>query len=135
MDLYQSAKEEIKAAADIVELVGQYVQLKKAGINFSGLCPFHSEKAPSFTVSPSKQIYHCFGCKKGGDIFNFWMEYHKVSFPQAMRDLAEKYQVTLPKKKISPAQKQEIDLKEILYKINHIAAEYFHSVLVKIKGW
>ena len=133
MDSYQSAKEEIKAAADIVELVGQYVQLKKAGLNFSGLCPFHSEKAPSFAVSPSKQIFHCFGCKKGGDIFSFWMDYHKVSFPQAMRDLAEKYQVTLPEKKMSPSRKREMDLKEELYKINKVAAEYFHHVLLNSK--
>ena len=71
MDLYQSAKEEIKRAVDIVELIGQFVQLKRAGQNYMGLCPFHSEKAPSFSVSPSKQMFHCFGCKKGGDLFAF----------------------------------------------------------------
>ena len=101
MDAYQTAKEDIKRAADIAELIGQYVQLKKAGQNLLGLCPFHSEKTPSFTVSPSKQMFHCFGCKVGGDIFRFWMEYHKVSFPQAMRDLADKYQITLPERKFS----------------------------------
>ena len=133
MDAYQSAKEEIKRAADIVELVGQYVQLKKAGQNFLGLCPFHSEKTPSFTVSPSKQMFHCFGCKKGGDIFGFWMEYHKASFPQAMRDLADRYHITLPKKKFTPAQKRAFDLNEFLVKINGLAAEYFHQVLLKVE--
>ncbi|MGD9161620.1 MAG: CHC2 zinc finger domain-containing protein, partial [Desulfobacteraceae bacterium] len=115
MDAYQSVKEEIKRAADIVELIGQYVQLKKAGLNHIGLCPFHGDKDPSFTVSQSKQRFHCFGCKKGGDVFAFWMEYHKVAFPQAMKDLAERYNVTLPEKKISPARKRELDLKELLY--------------------
>jgi len=131
MDSYQSAKEEIKRVADIAELIGQYVQIKKAGLNYVGLCPFHSEKAPSFTVSPAKQMFHCFGCKKGGDIFAFWMEYHKVSFPQAMRDLAQRYHVTLPERKLTPAQKRKMELKEELFKINGSAAEYFYHILTK----
>ncbi len=131
MDSHQSAKEEIKRTADIVELIGQYVQLKKAGQNHVGLCPFHSEKAPSFTVSPSKQIFHCFGCKKGGDIYGFWMEYHKVSFVQALRDLADRYHVTLPKRELTPSQKQKMELRELLFKINGSAAEYYHHVLMK----
>lgn len=87
MDGYQAAKEEIKRIVDIVELIGQFVQLKRSGQSYMGLCPFHSEKAPSFTVSPSKQMFHCFGCKKGGDLFAFWMEYHRVSFPQALKEI------------------------------------------------
>lgn len=130
MDSYQAVKEEIKRAADIAELIGQYVQLKKAGLNLIGLCPFHSEKEPSFTVSTSKQMFHCFGCKKGGDIFDFWMEYHKVSFPQAMRDLAERYRVNLPQKKMTPSQQKKAGLKEVIYRINGIALEYFHEVLL-----
>ncbi|MBN1849845.1 MAG: DNA primase [Deltaproteobacteria bacterium] len=131
MDAYQAAKEEIRKAADITELIGQYVQLKKAGRNFLGLCPFHSEKTPSFTVSPAKQMFHCFGCKVGGDIFRFWMEYHKVSFPQAVRDLAEKYHIILPERKLTPAQKQIMDSKEILVKINESAVEYYHHMLLE----
>ena len=104
MGLYQSAKDEIKTAVDIVELIGQFVQMKKAGQNYLGLCPFHSEKTPSFTVSPAKQIFHCFGCKKGGDVFAFWMEYHRVSFPEALRDLADKYHVSLPRKQPSTSE-------------------------------
>src|SRR4030065_1001252 len=102
MESYEAAKDEIKRVADIVELIGHDVQLKKAGRNHVGLCPFHGEKDPSFTVSSSKQMFHCFGCKKGGDIFAFWMEYNKVPFPQAMKDLAERYHVTLPAKEFSP---------------------------------
>lgn len=131
MEAYQSAKEEIKRAANIAELIGQYVQLKKTGQNFLGLCPFHSEKDPSFTVNPSRQMFHCFGCKKGGDIFAFWMEYHKVSFPQAMKDLAERYHITLPKKELTPSQRRKKELKESLFEINAIAADYFHHILKK----
>jgi DNA primase len=133
MDLYQAAKEEIKRTADIAELIGQYVQLKKAGKNHVGLCPFHGEKDPSFTVSPSKQMFHCFGCRKGGDIFAFWMEYHKVSFPQAMKDLAERYRVTLPEKDLSPSQKKSMELKESLFEINKTAAKFYHHLLTNLE--
>ncbi|MFC1839015.1 DNA primase [Thermodesulfobacteriota bacterium] len=131
MDSYQAAKEEIKRSSDIVELIGQYVQLKKTGMNHLGLCPFHSEKDPSFTVSQSKQRFHCFGCKTGGDIFSFWMEYHKVSFPQAMKELAERYHISLPERKMTPSQKRELDLKEILIRINNAAAGYYNYILEK----
>ena len=131
MDPYQLAKEEIKRSADIVELIGQYVQLKKAGLNHIGLCPFHGDKDPSFTVSQTKQRFHCFGCKKGGDVFSFWMEYHKVSFPQALKDLAERYNIVLPEKKITPSQKRELDLKELLCRINGAAAGYYNYILEK----
>ena len=131
MESFRSAKEEVKRAADIVELIGQYVQIKKAGQNYMGLCPFHSEKDPSFTVSPSKQMFHCFGCKKGGDVFAFWMEYHKVTFPQALKDLANRYNVSLPEKPMTPFEKEKTELKELLLKINGIAANYFHGMLTK----
>jgi len=131
MDSYQAAKEEIKRSADIVELIGQYVQLKKTGMNHLGLCPFHGEKDPSFTVSQPKQRFHCFGCKKGGDIFSFWMEYHKASFPQAMKELAERYHVSLPERKMTPFQKREFDLKEFLIRINKAAAGYYNYILEK----
>jgi DNA primase len=129
MDAYQSAKEEIKRAVDIVELIGQFVQLKRAGQNFLGLCPFHSEKDPSFTVSPAKQMFHCFGCKKGGDLFAFWMAYHNVSFPQAMRDLAERYHIPLPERDRTPSEKRQRAVKESLLRINEMAADYFHRIL------
>jgi DNA primase len=131
MESYESAKDEIKRVADIVELIGQYVQLKKAGRNHVGLCPFHGEKDPSFTVSPSKQMFHCFGCRKGGDIFAFWMEYHKVSFPQAMKDLAERYHVRLPEKEFSPLQREKQELRDQIFEINEIAARYYNQILTK----
>ena len=131
MDAYQAAKEELKRTIDIVELIGQFVQLKRGGQNYMGLCPFHSEKAPSFTVSQTKQMFHCFGCKKGGDVFAFWMEYHKVPFPDALRDLAEKYHVTLPQRQMTSSQKEQVTLKTRIFKINEAAAGYFHHVLTK----
>jgi DNA primase len=126
MDLYQSAKEEIKRTVDIVELIGQFVQLKRSGQSYMGLCPFHSEKAPSFTVSPSKQMFHCFGCKKGGDLFAFWMTYHQVTFPQALKDLAEKYHVSLPERDPGTP-----GIKESILRVNEAAADFFHHILMK----
>jgi DNA primase len=126
---HQSAKEEIKQAADIVSVVGQFVQLRKAGKNFVGLCPFHGEKAPSFTVSQDKQMFHCFGCKKGGDVFAFWMEYHSLSFPEALRDLAEKYNVRLPEKHFTAEEKKKADYRENLHIVNEHAAVYFQKAL------
>jgi DNA primase len=131
MNSYSSVKEEIRRAADIVDLVGQFVKLKKAGQNYVGLCPFHPEKAPSFTVSPSKQMFHCFGCKKGGDIFAFWMEYHKVSFPEAQRDLADRYQLSHVLENLSPSVLGAKDSNESLLQINELASEYYHDILMK----
>ena len=81
--------EEIRNSADIVEIVSSYIQLKKRGKNFIGLCPFHQEKTPSFTVSPEKQIFHCFGCGTGGNIFKFLMEYKAISFVEAVQGMAD----------------------------------------------
>jgi len=131
MDLYRSAKEEIKRAVDIVELISQFVQLKRAGQNYVGLCPFHSEKAPSFSVSTSKQMFHCFGCKKGGDIFAFWMAYHQVAFPQAMKDLAEKYHIDLPETHPAHSGRGEAAQREALLQVNETAAQYFHRLLTE----
>ncbi len=82
---------EIKQRADIVEVVSDVVVLKQAGKNLVGLCPFHSEKTPSFTVSPDKQIFHCFGCGEGGDVFSFLIKYENIAFPEAVRKLAARY--------------------------------------------
>ncbi|MCP4681137.1 MAG: DNA primase [Desulfobacterales bacterium] len=131
----QSAKEEIKRTADIVELIGQFVQLKKAGRNYVGLCPFHAEKAPSFTVSPERQTFHCFGCKKGGDIFSFWMEYHSSTFPEALRDLAERYHVTISEGFSGAEERKKAAQRDTLRRINEITAEYFEEALKhKIQG-
>ncbi|MBU2497403.1 MAG: DNA primase [Proteobacteria bacterium] len=131
MDSYESTKEEIKRSIDIAELIGQFVQLKRAGQSFVGLCPFHSEKDPSFTVSPEKQMFHCFGCKKGGDVFAFWMSYHQVPFPQALQDLADRYHIPLPKRELTPTEKNEAALRQSLISVNKIAAAFYHDLLMK----
>ncbi len=125
------AKEEVKKAADIVEIIGQHVQLKKRGQNHTGLCPFHSERSPSFTVNQDKQIYHCFGCGRGGDVFTFWMEYHNLTFPQSLKDLAERYNIDLPRYRNVPGEREKAELKEQLFRINDLAADYFHTMLVR----
>jgi DNA primase len=101
----QNFIQELLARADVVEIVGRYVQLKKTGANFSGLCPFHSEKSPSFTVSPSKQFFHCFGCGKNGNAIGFLIDYAGMSFPEAVKDLAGKYGMQVPEEDISPAER------------------------------
>jgi DNA primase len=128
---FSDAKEQVKKAADIVELIGQYVDLKKRGQNHIGLCPFHSERSPSFTVNQDKQIYHCFGCGRGGDVFTFWMEYHNLSFPQSLKDLAERYNIDLPRYRNVAGEREKAELKGLLFRINDLAADYFHTVLVK----
>ena len=134
MTTISEAKEEVKKTADIVEVIGQYVELKKRGQNYIGLCPFHSEKSPSFTVNQNKQIYHCFGCGKGGDVFTFWMEYHNLDFPQSLKDLARRYNISLPQKRDIYADKKRAALKEQLFKVNDLAGNYFHTILLKSAG-
>src|SRR2546421_13034446 len=94
--------DEIRAGIDIVDLVGRFVNLKKAGVNWKGLCPFHGEKTPSFTVNPKKGIFHCFGCGVGGDAFGFLMRQGKLTFPEAVRGPAKPAHVALPEDR-SPA--------------------------------
>ena len=120
---------EIRERASILEVVSDYVSLKKAGKNHRGLCPFHSEKTPSFMVNEEKQIFHCFGCGAGGDIFGFLMKVGHFSFPQAVEELAKRYGVRLPARELSPAKKKELAKREILFQINQMALEYFHDLL------
>lgn len=118
--------EEIKNAADIVEVVSDYVLLKKTGKNYSGLCPFHAEKDASFTVSPVKQIFHCFGCNTGGNVFNFLIRHDGLSFPEAVRLLARRYSIDLPERKMSQAMREQISEREKLLSINRMAMDYYH---------
>ncbi len=134
MPFDSSVKEEVRQAANIVEVIAQFVQLKKAGQNYHGLCPFHSEKDPSFMVSPSRQRFHCFGCKQGGDVFAFWMAYHNVTFPQALHDLAQRYQVPLPEPERSPAETRRLELRDKLFQLNALAAEFYHRTLQESKA-
>ena len=124
-----SQVDEVRAAADIVKVVGDYVKLRKAGVNFMGLCPFHQEKTPSFAVHPTKQIFHCFGCGVGGDVFKFVMLIENLSFPEALRRVAEKVGVPLRevfRDEISDANARQ---RAALYKIHEAAAKFFASQL------
>jgi DNA primase len=121
-----SLAEKVKQQADIVRVIGEYVQLKKAGQNFRGLCPLHSEKTPSFNVHPTKQIYHCFGCGQGGDVFKFVMEMEKCPFPEALRIVAEKCGIALPRpKERSPEERRENQQRTVLVEIHREAQSYF----------
>ncbi len=120
--------EAIKRKIDIIEFISEYVSLKNVGRNFKGLCPFHSEKTPSFIVSPERQIWHCFGaCGTGGDIFGFLMKIENIEFGEVLRILAKRAGVKLARYRPSESEKQ----KQLLYEINHLATEYYHYVLLK----
>ncbi len=121
--------EEIRNRCDIVDIISKYVHLKPAGKGFKGLCPFHEEKTPSFMVSPEKQLFHCFGCGEGGNVFNFLMKYEKISFFEAVKMLAKKSGVSLPvdEEKENFLNRQ----KERLYKLNNLTANYYRECLFK----
>ena len=121
---------EIREKLDIVTLISESVALKRAGRNFSGLCPFHNEKSPSFMVSPERQIWHCFGCGKGGDIYSFLMEYEHMEFPEALRTLAKRAGVTL----VNQVDPGVTSKKEQAYRLNGLATEYYHYLLTKHKA-
>jgi DNA primase len=122
---------EIRDRSSILEVVSDYVTLKKTGRNHRGLCPFHSEKTPSFMVNEEKQIFHCFGCGEGGDVFAFLMKAGHYSFPQAVEELAKRYGVRLPARELSASQKKQMDKRESLFEINRIASEYFRDLLTR----
>ena len=120
----------VKQQADIVRVVGEYVRLKKSGQNFTGLCPFHSEKTPSFAVHPVRQIYHCFGCGVGGDVFQFVMEMDKCGFPEAVRTVAEKCGIPIPApRERSPEEKRENQQRAALVEMHREAAAFFRKQL------
>ena len=121
--------EEVRSRNDIVDVIGQYVHLTKKGSTYFGLCPFHNEKTGSFSVSPNKQMYYCFGCGAGGNVFTFMMQYENFTFGEAMEALADRAGVALPKQEYSAAQKREADKKQRLLEINKEAARYFYYML------
>jgi len=121
-----SFADRVKQQADIVRVVGEYVRLKKSGQNFTGLCPFHGEKTPSFAVHPVKQIFHCFGCGKGGDVFSFVMEMEKCQFPEAVRIVAEKCGIAIPRPKDrSPEERKENQQRAALVEMHREAQAFF----------
>ncbi len=121
-----SFAERVKQQADIVRVVGEYVRLKKTGKDFSGLCPFHQEKTPSFTVSPIKQIFYCFGCGKGGDVYSFVMDFQKCEFPEAVKIVAEKCGIAVPRQKErSPEERRENQQRSVLVEMHSEAQTFF----------
>src|SRR5437773_2035811 len=128
-DLFSSAtREQIRAASDIVDVIGSYVPLKRAGANFVALCPFHKEKTPSFNVNPQRQIFHCFGCHKGGDVFTFVKEFESIDFPEAVRRLADRAKIPLQYEKGGDDQ-QSRHLKETLLLIHEQIAQRWQNAL------
>ena len=123
-------KEEIRSANDIVDVISQYVTLKRSGRNFFGLCPFHREKSPSFSVSPDRQYFHCFGCHKGGDVFTFISEIERISFKESLEFLAERARIELPTAENTEFNKNQY-LKDRMYKINAETAIFYHERLYK----
>jgi DNA primase len=125
-----SFADHVKQQADIVRVVGEYVRLKKSGQNFTGLCPFHAEKSPSFAVHPTKQIYHCFGCGVGGDVFKFVMEMEKCSFPESIRVVAEKCGIAVPQpRERSPEERKENQQRAALVEMHRVAQAFFTKQL------
>ncbi|NOX66793.1 MAG: DNA primase [Chlorobi bacterium] len=122
--------DDIRNSADVVDIISGYVQLRKRGKNYIGLCPFHSEKTPSFTVSPDKQIYHCFGCHAGGNVFKFLMDYKNISFVESVQEIADYLGIKI-KQDSTPFSDENSELEE-LYDINVLAAKYFSNKLLKL---
>ena len=126
--------EEVRMKNDIVDVVSQYVKLNKRGSTYFGLCPFHNEKTPSFSVTPAKQMYYCFGCGAGGNVFNFVMEYENYSFGEALQHLADRAGVQLPKIEYSGEAKRKAERRAALLEINKLAAGYFYYQLRRENG-
>ena len=132
MPLPQSFLDELIYRCDIVEVISKYVSLKKSGSRYVGLCPFHSEKTPSFSVSPDKQLYHCFGCGEGGNVITFIMKEENLPFIDAVRLLADMYGMAVPED--SGDTDAERQLRERIFELNKQAARYFHSRLLSKEG-
>ena len=125
---------EIKDAARIEEVVGQYVQLTQKGKNLLGLCPFHADTSPSFTVAPEKGIFHCFGCGAGGNVFSFLMQHQRLSFPEAVQELARRYGIPLTVKELGPEGSRETRKRTLAYEINQVAAGFYEATLKSAAG-
>lgn len=126
--------EEVRMRNDIVDVISQYVKLQKKGNNYFGLCPFHNEKSPSFSVSGSKQMYYCFGCGAGGNVLTFVMQYENYTFQEALTMLAERAGVELPKQEISQEARRQADLRTALIEVNRLAANYYYHYLHQPQG-
>src|ERR1700704_6369794 len=123
--------EQIAAANDVVEVIGAYFPLKRAGTNFKALCPFHQEKTPTFTVSPQRQTFHCFGCGVGGTVFRFVMDYEHVDFPAAVRKLGARVGISIVEERSSGDEDRQHEARRVALQLHAEAAEWFHQNLIK----
>ena len=121
--------DKIMDAANIVDVVSEFVALRKAGVNYKGLCPFHDEKTPSFMVSPSKGYCHCFSCGKGGNAVGFIMEHEQMTYPEALRWLAKKYNIEIHDRELSAEERREANDRESMFIVNEWAMKYFQDNL------
>ena len=121
--------EEVRTRNDIVDVISGYVKLQRKGSSYFGLCPFHNEKSPSFSVSPGKQMYYCFGCGAGGNVLTFIMEYENYSFPEALKLLADRAGVKLPEQEYSKEERRQQDLRTAILEVNKTAAKYYYYQL------
>ena len=121
--------EEVRSRNDIVDVIGSYISLKHKGNSHTACCPFHHEKTPSFHVSREKQMYHCFGCGVGGNVFTFLMEHENYTFPEALEALAERVGYDLPKQEMSAQAKKQADARSKIKDMNKLSAAYFHYLL------
>lgn len=126
--------EEVRSRNDIVDVISGYVRLQKKGSTYFGLCPFHNEKSPSFSVTPGKQMYYCFGCGAGGNVFTFLMEYENFTFPEAMQALADRAGIELPVQELTGQAKQEADKRSRILEVNKEAAKYYYALLHDQRG-
>lgn len=138
MALFTESREEItaeiKERADIVQIIGEHVNLKRSGVRYLGICPFHHEKTPSFSVHAGQQFYHCFGCKESGDVFSFMMKYHNLDFQGALKALAQRYHIELPERKKSKKQQELDQRRELMFAVNKKAASCFRRCLLESEG-
>ena len=121
--------DKILEATDIVDVVGEFVNLRKAGVNYKGLCPFHDDKTPSFMVSPARQICKCFACGEGGNAVNFLMKHEQITYPEALRWLAKKYNIEIQERELTDDEKREQSDRESMFVVNEWACQYFHEIL------
>ena len=126
--------EEVRAANDIVNVIGSYVKLKRSGSSYTGLCPFHNEKTPSFSVNQERQMYKCFGCGAGGSVITFVMEYENYTFPEAIESLAERAGITLEKNEADKQHKEQESIRIKLLEINRKAGSYYYAMLKSAQG-
>ncbi|HAN87300.1 MAG TPA: DNA primase, partial [Firmicutes bacterium] len=123
--------DKVREANDIVSVVSEYVQLKKAGNRFVGLCPFHTERTPSFSVSPDRQLFYCFGCHVGGNVFTFIMKMEGLTFPEAVRRLGQRAGIDVSTDAESPQERAARERRESIYRVNALALEYYRQILMR----